>query len=122
MWAAGSILSLGVSLSACPVAGIDPFATQTSSAMRGALRAASIVATPLYFALKTALAAGGATLGVGMLLLTLDPDYAQATVDRGGKGDWVTRPEHVTCERPIELLGPVAKDPGEESDFPYPID
>ena len=121
LWTVGTIASAGITLAACPVAGIAPV-SQQSEAMRGALTAASLVATPAYFSLKAAMAAGTAMLGYWMLLLSFDPDYAEATVKRGGRGDWYIRPDHVTCQQPIELLAPLPKAAPTHTGFDYPID
>jgi hypothetical protein len=39
-----------------------------------------------------------------MLLLSFDTGEATAVLNTGRHGDWWIRPEHVTCERPIELI------------------
>jgi hypothetical protein len=103
LWVAGTMATAGALLAACPAQILQPFARQ-SRPMRSAIWTAAALATPVYVALKGGMAGGGLVAGYWMLLLSFDAHEATGVLDTGRHGDWWIRPEHVTCERPIELI------------------
>jgi hypothetical protein len=105
LWSLATLTTAGGILAACPVSGLQPLDEQ-SAAMRGVLTATATVLTPGYTALKAAIAGAGIGASYWMFLLSFDQEFARATIDTMGKGDWRLRPGHLTCEEPIRLLAP----------------
>ncbi len=103
LWVAATVVTAGALLAACPAQVLEPVARQ-SRGMRGAIWTAATLVTPIYAALKGGVAGGGVVAGYWMLLLSFDTGAATAVLNAGRRGDWWIRPEHVTCEQPIELI------------------
>lgn len=108
LWVAGTALTAGLMLTACPTQALRPMRHQ-SQPMRIAIRSTAVLVAPFYFMLKTAFATAAVPAGYVFLALSFDPDLAHGVRDIGSGGDWWLTAEHVTCERPIELLGSGAR-------------
>jgi hypothetical protein len=104
LWVAGTALTAGALLTACPTQVLRPMRHQ-SQPMRVAIHSSALLVAPIYLMLKTAFAAAAVPVGYVFLALSFDPDLAHGVRDIGSGGDWWLTAEHVTCERPIELLG-----------------
>ena len=109
VWTAATVLTAGGLLAACPANALVPVSAQSPS-MRHSIEAAAALVSPVYLAVKAAVAGGGLVAGYWMLLLSFDTGQADAVLDAGRGGDWWLRAEHITCERPIVLIASPAGD------------
>jgi hypothetical protein len=118
LWSVATVATAGGVLAACPVSGIRPLREQ-SLGMRRVLGTTAAVLSPAYATLKTAVVGAGVGASAWMFLLSFDWDLARGTMDIARNGDWRLRPEHMTCERPIQLLAPrVESEAGREAPLP----
>jgi hypothetical protein len=102
------VLSLTASVSPCYAAAPQPAApdAETTTPEGVGLQAASVLASVVYLPVKGAVAlAGGLVGGLAYAVTMGDLETAEAIWEPSFYGTYLITPEHLTGDRPVELIG-----------------